>query len=114
MVSVPASNVSGVNRVTVHAAGELDLLTASTLLTELTRLAQAGYRDVDLDLLGVTFCDGTGLTALLAGRREFARHGGRVLVHDPCWSLQKMLSVFDLTLALEPRGHHTSDDPAHL
>lgn len=87
--------------VSLHVAGELDLLTAPLLLSELTGLAQAGYRHVDLDLLGVTFCDGTGLTALLAGQRELARRGGGILLHDPCWSLRKMLEIFDLSLALE-------------
>ncbi|WP_380163370.1 STAS domain-containing protein [Jannaschia sp. R86511] len=97
----------------MHIEGELDLLTAPSLLSELTGLARAGYCHVDLYLRDVTFCDGTGLTALLKGQREFARRGGRVLVHDPCWSLRTLLDIFELTLALEPRVRQDSTDAAH-
>ena len=102
LVVEPATEVAG-GRVVVRAAGELDMSTAPTLLAELTRVAGSGCTHVDLDLLRVRFCDGSGLAVLLEGRRRIAEGGGGVTVHDPCPSLRRILDICDLTLTLQPR-----------
>jgi anti-sigma B factor antagonist len=95
-------------RTAVHVGGELDMATAPLLLTEITALAAAGHLHVDFRLHRLTFCDGSGFSALLDGRRQLARRGGSVLLHDPCRSLRRILDIFDMTLGLETRG--TDDD----
>ena len=90
-------------RTTVRVVGDLDLLTADLLLSELTSLARAGYVDVDLDLSGVPFCDGSGFSALVQGREQLMDRGGTLVLQHPCWALRRILDVFDLTVALEAR-----------
>lgn len=87
----------------VHVSGELDLATAPALSLELLTVAKRGYVHLDVDLLGVTFCDGSGLAVLLQIRQRVAEGGGSLLLHDPCPSLRRVLDIFDLTLALESR-----------
>lgn len=90
-------------RALVHVAGQLDISTAPILVSELFDLAGRQHRHIDLDLLHLTFCDGSGLAALLEGRRRITQHGGAVTLHDPCTSLRRILDIYDLTLDLEPR-----------
>ncbi len=98
----------------LHVAGELDIATAPLMLSELTDLAGRQYRHVDLDLLHLTFCDGSGLMALLEGRRRIAQRGGAVKLHDPRPTLRRLLDIYDLTLDLEPRLPPRSGVPLPL
>lgn len=56
--------------------GEVDLSNAAELRERLTDVIDAGHRRLVIDLSGMSFCDATGLDALLTGRRRMCDHGG--------------------------------------
>ena len=93
----------------LHVSGELDLSTAPALLACVRDLADSGCTQIDLDLSDVEFCDGAGLTALVTGREWLRDAGGTLVVHEPCWSLIRLLDVFDLTDALDRRPSLTTE-----
>jgi anti-sigma B factor antagonist len=61
----------------VRAAGELDLSTAARLCHV---IASVDARRVTIDLTELTFCDSTGLRALVGAVREIEIRGGRASV----------------------------------
>src|SRR5437764_12129353 len=63
--------------VTLAAAGELDLATASELRAALDKLRLAG-RDVVLDLSSLSYMDSSGIAVLVGALRQ-AGHDGRTL-----------------------------------
>jgi anti-anti-sigma factor len=68
--STPAST-------TVVVSGELATAGAERLLARLDRLLDQGHRYVVLDLSAVTFCDSSGISALVRGHaRASAAAGG--------------------------------------
>lgn len=60
--------------------GEVDIATSETLRQHLAALSHDGYRNVVLDLSGVTFCDSTGLGAVATHARRLMQSGGRLVV----------------------------------
>jgi anti-sigma B factor antagonist len=83
----------------VHAAGEVDLLTASRLGDALES-AQAGGGAVLLDLRDVEFMDSTGLRLLLQARERAQRSGGALRLaverEGPVWRLLALVNVLEL------------------
>lgn len=69
--------------VLVRARGELDLQTAAALCAPLDAAIRAPRARVLLDLSDVTFCDSTGLRALLGVVQEARAHRSRLLVVVP-------------------------------
>jgi anti-sigma B factor antagonist len=64
----------------VSTTGEVDSSSAPALHSELDRLLDAGYREVVVDLDGVTFLDSAGLCALAAVHRRAADEGARLRI----------------------------------
>ena len=93
----------------LHVSGELDLATAPALLACVRDLADSGCTQIDLDLTDVGFCDGAGLRALVSGREWLRDLGGTLVVHEPCWSLIRLMDVFDLTDTLDRRPSPTPE-----
>ncbi len=62
----------------VAVGGELDLSSAPELLQALTRLVDAGRRDLVVDLSGVRFCDSSGLSVLVRVKNRLDGLGGDV------------------------------------
>ncbi|GAA2633320.1 STAS domain-containing protein [Actinomadura fulvescens] len=56
--------------------GEIDLNTADTLRSVLHEVDAAGHHQVVVDFSGVSFCDATGLGALVAAHNRAGEHGG--------------------------------------
>ena len=50
----------------IVAAGELDLLTAPDLAAAMAEALENEHQTLTIDVSGVTFCDSTGLRALLS------------------------------------------------
>jgi len=94
-------------RALLHVSGELDLTTAAALLSCVRDLADGGHIQVDLDFSDVRLCDAAGLRALVAGREWLRDLGGTLVVHEPCWSLTRLLDIFDLTNTLDRRPRAT-------
>lgn len=94
-------------RARVAVRGELDLATAPRLEDTLRALVHEGYRDLDVDLDGVTFCDVAGLNALLRSHGDAVRDGGRLLVSGRCRPLRLMMEVLKPADAFEttPEDH---------
>jgi anti-sigma B factor antagonist len=64
----------------LSTAGEVDSSSAPMLHAELDRLLEAGYRELTVDLDGVTFLDSAGLCALAAVHRRAAAGGVRLRI----------------------------------
>jgi anti-anti-sigma factor len=64
----------------IEAVGELDVVTASSLLDAATSELEAGCRALVLDLAEVSFCCARGIGALTEIRRLAAGHGADVRV----------------------------------
>ncbi len=82
----------------VRVRGELDLATAPRLHAQLQALLRDGYRDIDLDLEDVDFCDVAGLNMLLWTHADAVRAGGGLVVRGSCPPLRLMM------LVLRPAG----------
>jgi anti-sigma B factor antagonist/stage II sporulation protein AA (anti-sigma F factor antagonist) len=80
----------------VRVAGELDVGSAETFSTALSRLRQERHVEVILDVADLVFVDSQGLSALLAARRE----GNRFLLRQPRESLRRLIDITGLGEAL--------------
>jgi anti-sigma B factor antagonist len=64
----------------VSTTGEVDSSSAPRLQAELEGLLDSGFRQLTVDLDGVTFLDSAGLCALAAVHRRATTDGGRMRV----------------------------------
>ena len=82
----------------VRATGELDIGTAAQLCGAIQQAAIRARRPrVVIDLVGVEFCDSTGLRALIGAVREVEVLGGRaVLAVAPEGALDRVLVLSGL------------------
>ncbi|MFJ3897334.1 STAS domain-containing protein [Streptomyces sp. NPDC090083] len=62
----------------LELAGELDYDSAAEVRELLPGLALQGGRQLVVDLAGVTFCDSSGITALLAARNHAVAEGATI------------------------------------
>lgn len=60
--------------------GELDMRTGPLLFETIERLAHAGRRRAVIDLAQLSFCDCSGLSALLHSQQEMRRQGGELVI----------------------------------
>ena len=82
----------------VRATGELDLDTAPQLAAAIEEAARdARPPRVVIDFTGVSFCDSTGLRALIGAVREVEVLGGRAIVAaEPDGALDRLLMLSGL------------------
>jgi anti-sigma B factor antagonist len=74
--------------------GEIDLETAPSLREEALDVIAQGHPHLILDLTGVTFCDSSGINALIGIMRcAMAAHGSLALAAVP----DRLLHILDLT-----------------
>ncbi|MFF1415960.1 STAS domain-containing protein [Streptomyces sp. NPDC058289] len=94
--------------VEVRPTGEIDIDTAPSLHVALTEaLAHASpAKDLVVDCSGITFCDSSGLNALLAVRRAAQETSTVIRLAAPNAQLQRILEITG-TLCLFP----VSQDP---
>ena len=83
-------------RVILHLDGELDPHTAPLLKQEVDRLADAGTRDVVLDLSRLAFIDSSGLRVVISAHREMADRGGELTLRSPSDTAQRLLEITGL------------------
>lgn len=81
-------------------AGELDLAVADRLDAAVTGLLDDGLRLVLVDLGALTFCDSTGLGALLRTSRRVREAGGTCVVAGARHAVQRLLVLTSMRLAL--------------
>lgn len=82
------------NRATIFLEGEIDLATAPAVGTAVQDCLSHGADTIVLDLARLTFCDASGLNALLAAVLYVGVIGGRLRLHGPTPAVRR---VFDLT-----------------
>ena len=82
----------------VRVTGELDIDTVAQLCGAIKEAAGRARRPrVVIDLVGVDFCDSTGLRALIGGVREVEVLGGRAVVAaTPGGALERLLNLSGL------------------
>jgi anti-sigma B factor antagonist len=80
--------------------GDLDIDTAPALHTALGQILGQPLPKIVVDLSGVSFCDSTGLSALVLGHRHAARHGGWLRLAAPSDWLRQLLTTVGLTKQL--------------
>ena len=90
--SFPVEVVSGVPVVT--APEEIDITNAPALRSALVKAAALGHGTVAVDMTRTSFCDSSGLHALLAGHKRAQAEGGELLL---AFSAPAVLRVFALT-----------------
>ena len=80
--------------------GELDLATAPRLCVRISGARSRGVRRVLVDLSATTFCDSTGLRALIGENHELKVYGGRMGVvcpgEGPVFRLFEMTGTHEL------------------
>jgi anti-anti-sigma factor len=82
--------------VMLAVAGELDLNSSPELTAEVRRLADAEIAALVFDLRELTFCDSTGLSALVRARNLLAGTGGRIAVGGAIDRVQRVLEMSGL------------------
>ncbi|MFD5144010.1 STAS domain-containing protein [Streptomyces sp. NPDC058401] len=80
-------------RVLISPTGEIDVATVHSLRTALEQCLHEGVRTVDVDLSGVTFCDGRCLGVLLSAWWRITAAGGILRLHHPPPVLVRMIDI---------------------
>jgi anti-sigma B factor antagonist len=84
----------------VTATGELAGSGSERLLARLDRLLDKGHRSVVLDLSGVTFCDSSGISALVRGHARASSAAGRLRLSAASPAVTRVLEVAGLARML--------------
>ncbi len=80
-------------RALVLIEGPMDFDTVTPLQEDLTALVDAGHPRLVLDMSGVTFCDSTGLNALLRVLNHAQEHQGSVALAAAGENLRRILAM---------------------
>lgn len=89
--------------VVLRVGGELDLGTADQLRAAAGRYLHPGTR-LTLDLSGVTFCDSTGLSALVTIHKQARAAGGELILLDPLARIMHLFTITGLVRVLQIRS----------
>ncbi|HEX5367424.1 MAG TPA: STAS domain-containing protein [Acidimicrobiales bacterium] len=80
-----------------HLAGELDLVARDSVTAELApRVAAAGVDRLVVDMAEVTFCDSSGLAALLDVRRAAEDAGVDMVLRSVTRQVERLLDLADV------------------
>jgi anti-anti-sigma factor len=94
----------GVIRLAV--TGEIDMATADELYDAITAAVTGSHAaGVVVDLAGVTFCDSTGIGAIVRARNNGAAHGTSVQIINPCGLVYGALDLTGVLDALTRPTH---------
>ncbi|MFI6473144.1 STAS domain-containing protein [Streptomyces sp. NPDC050516] len=77
----------------ITLAGEIDLDTAPQVREALEQCLRDGIRTIDVDLTPITFCDVSGLNALLRAAWRTTSLGGSLRLHHPPPMLAWMVRI---------------------
>ncbi|MCW8097978.1 anti-sigma factor antagonist [Streptomyces tauricus] len=89
-------------RMTVAAAGEIDLDTVPDLRYALRKALAASVRGVDLDLAAVDFCDCSGLNVLLRVRQRALQDGKTVVIRSVSAVVERLLALSETASLFTP------------
>ena len=103
-VRFSAELLSGEGPTVVKLLGELDLSTAPELEACLEGLGADGA-DVRLDLSGLSFCDSSGISAMVTASKQVRKRGGHLSIASPQPAVRSVLEItglFDYLSAPRP------------
>ena len=100
MVRIRVSGTSAVHT-RVEVAGPLDSAGSATLLAKLDRLIDEGRHHLVIDAAGVTFCDSSGLSALVRSRARAVEMTGSLRLASPSPHVRRLLELTGLTRMFE-------------
>ncbi|MFP3901763.1 MAG: STAS domain-containing protein [Acidimicrobiia bacterium] len=86
----------GPDDVVAHLSGELDLVARDAIVGEVTRRMTDGVSHLMIDLGAVTFCDSSGLAALLDIKRDADRSGTRLTVRSVPEPVARLFDLADV------------------
>ncbi len=78
----------------------LDSTNAAQVKTEFLILLQTGISILIVECSAVTFCDSSGLGALLLAERQLREKEGGVLIVDPTGKVKNLIDIVQLTKVL--------------
>jgi anti-sigma B factor antagonist len=82
-------------------AGELDMATAPALDERMAGIFGEARPDrVTIDAAGLTFCDSSGIYALLRARETAHRHGAAFVLRNPVGMVRRTLEITGLLQVL--------------
>ncbi|MBB6099649.1 anti-anti-sigma factor [Deinobacterium chartae] len=81
--------------------GRIDLHGAPDLRIALDEALEAGARQLDLEMSGVTLLDSSGLATLVDGARSARAQGGDLRIISPSYSVARLLELTELDEHLE-------------
>ncbi|MFE1413444.1 STAS domain-containing protein [Streptomyces sp. NPDC058746] len=87
---------SGDQRTVVHVGGEMDIDRAPMLIEALlcATTQPDGPSEIVVDVADMSFCDSSGINALIAGLRAAEEHGRRISLRGP---RRQLLHLLELT-----------------
>lgn len=94
-VRLSAELLNGGSLAVVKLLGELDLSTAPQLQTCLQEFDADGA-DLQLDLSGLTFCDSSGISAMVTAAKRVRKRGARFSVVFPQPAVRSVLEITGL------------------
>ncbi len=86
----------------IQSPTEIDMATAGPLREQV--LAADADQTIVIDLTEVTFCDSTGLAALLAARDHVAAGAGRLVLRNPPAVVRRLFVITGLEDVFEIEG----------
>jgi len=95
------STISRNCETTVQLSGELDFSNAGLLRSVVDTQVRHGYREMRLDLSLLTFCDCTGLRAVVHAHNVLRSLSGRLVISGVGPSVDKLLTLTRLDEALD-------------
>ncbi len=88
----------------IRLVGELDLDSAAVLDVIVAQCLDSGVSTLSIDLAGVTFCDVSGVEALLAAARASKERSGSLRLEHPTPGMLRLLVLTGTLSTLLPDG----------
>jgi anti-sigma B factor antagonist len=98
------------DEVQIHVAGELDLAALDVLGKALDSAFEAALGDVEVELSDMTFCDSTGLCALLTAQHRLKAAGRALRLVNPTPGMLRFLELSATRDLFEVRATSSSTD----
>jgi anti-sigma B factor antagonist len=73
--------------------GELDIGTKNSIIAAASEAQQQGVTKIDVDVSEVTFCDSSGISALVMIVNEAAAAGRQVTIVNPRTNVRRVLEI---------------------
>jgi anti-anti-sigma factor len=104
------------DEVQIHVAGELDVASLDVLGKALDGAFEAALGDIEVELSNMTFCDSTGLCALLTAQHRLQAAGRALRLVNPTPGMLRLLELsatrdlFEVRApSARPDGHRRDD-----